>query len=194
MKRHIINRHICLLALTLCVSLGVILLPACSSTAKTSTLSSITSIPTSVPTQITTPFVTATTSTTTAGPTTTLSTAYPIISAASDGQTIRFNVVKFTGTSPSPGAAVSVDDIQATVDSLGNYYAYLDLSKGQNIIEIGTTLNGKTSTDKITVTYLPPLVIFLNEPVISANTDYTKTPLTVTGLPGRWIPSFFIRA
>jgi hypothetical protein len=128
-------------------------------------------------------------STTTASVTETAS-AYPYspsysapadISLLSDGQTVRVNLVKFSGRVPSANTSVLVNNNAVTIDNHGNYYVYLDLNKGQNNIEIKTINSTETKTEIIHIDFVPPLTIHLDMPGWGVSTDLDN-PLSVTGV------------
>ena len=101
----------------------------------------------------------------------------------SDGQTVRVNLVKFTGTTPSPDAIVLVNNNAVTVDSSGNYYVYLNLQKGQNTIEVKTSTAAQTTTKDITILFNPPLTIRVGttQTGVDPSTVF-KIPLQVNGI------------
>jgi len=85
-----------------------------------------------------------------------------------DGKEIRVNLIKFTGIAPSTGSTVTINDIPATMNSDGTYYAYLDVNPGKNIIEIKTNSYGAKTSEQIAITFTPPVTIFLTLPVATA--------------------------
>lgn len=101
------------------------------------------------------------------------------VSMLSDGETIRVNLVRFTGKIPSPNASVTVNSSPATIDDNGNYYILLDLSQGENLIEIKTTTNTETKTNYVHMIFEPPLIIRLDLPDFNFDNDYLKNPLTL---------------
>lgn len=107
-----------------------------------------------------------------------------IIDKNSDGQEVRVNLVKFTGSIFSPNTIIMVNNVQATVNNDGSYYAYLDLAPGENSIEVKTNANQTIASDHITVTFRPPLVIILYwaswNP--SDSNNYTKVPMEINGI------------
>lgn len=101
-----------------------------------------------------------------------------------DGKEIHVNLVKFTGNVTSSNSIVTVNDIQAIVNSDGTYYAYLDLDPGKNLIQIKTNSNGAVTSEQIAVTFTPPLKVFINFPWTlppNPNADYRKVPIEITG-------------
>jgi hypothetical protein len=106
-----------------------------------------------------------------------------IIDKTFDGREINANLVKFIGSVSSPRTSITVNNIQATVNADGSYYAYLDLAPGKNIIEIKAINDQTTISDQIFVIFLPPLLVLLGWPIgnPSDNSDYTKIPFKVNG-------------
>lgn len=107
------------------------------------------------------------------------------ISSPEDGAGLKVNLQKVTGTVSDPGATVVVNGIEAKVAEDGTYYAYIELAEGKNNIEAVAMRDVAKSTEDITVSFIPPLVvrythIVYPEPEIIV--DYTKTPLPVTGM------------
>jgi hypothetical protein len=100
-----------------------------------------------------------------------------------DGKEIRVNLIKFTGIAPSTGSTVTINDIPATMNNDGTYYAYLDVNPGKNIIEIKTNSYGAKTSEQIAITFTPPVTIFLHYPwpPPSPAPDYTKVPLDMIG-------------
>jgi hypothetical protein len=125
--------------------------------------------------------------------TTSLGTTIPVVSPPltaplsinenSDGQTVNVNLVKFTGTIPSSDTTVLVDNNPVTVDAAGNYYVYLDLQKGRNIIEIKAITGLAISTQDINVFFTPPLTIrvWLTQTSFNPGTVF-KTPSPIAGV------------
>ena len=99
-----------------------------------------------------------------------------------DGREVNVNLVKFTGSVSSSNSTVMVNSITATVNNDGSYYAYLDLKRGKNTIEIKTTTDQITTSDTITVNFIQPLIVNLNWPDTQNDVDYRKVPVTITGI------------
>lgn len=98
------------------------------------------------------------------------------VSALSDGQTVRVNLVRFTGKIPSPSTIVLVNGSSVTTDN-GNYYIYLDLLRGQNVIEVKTITDTETKADNIHVFFEPPLAVHLYLPNFDSKENYLENPL-----------------
>jgi nitrogen fixation protein FixH len=148
-------------------SIILVSLVGCSKTTQTT-------IPTTSTISITTTTVGATGTTITSPPK-----EAPIsIDKSSDGQTVRANLVKFTGGIPSADATILVNNNSVKVDSSGNYYIYLDLNKGQNVIEVKTITGTETKTENIHIFFKLPLAIQvrLNKSNFDPNTDF-KSPI-----------------
>jgi len=103
------------------------------------------------------------------------------VSRLSDGAELHVNLAKFVGSVTSPDTTVLVNNIQAPVDEDGSYYAFLDLVEGKNVIEIQTTEGRSTNVERITVTFSPPLAVFLDYPESKTGINYIKTPIVVNG-------------
>ena len=105
------------------------------------------------------------------------------INQSSEGQILRVNLVKFVVTA-SPSANVTINDIPAVKDVDGSYYSFLDLTPGKNIINIKTAVGDIVDLHETMVTFSPPLFVYLNHPNFGTNsndTDYSKTPVNITG-------------
>jgi Glucodextranase, domain B len=105
------------------------------------------------------------------------------IDANSDEQTVNVNLVKFTGTIPASASRVLVDNNPVTIDTSGNYYIYLYLQKGRNIIEIKTITGLAINTQDINVFFTPPLTVRVSLTQTSFDPDIVfKTPSPITGM------------
>lgn len=98
-----------------------------------------------------------------------------------DGREINVNQIKFTGSVSSQDNIVMVNSAQATVNNDGNYFAYLNLIPGKNIIEIKTTTNHVTASENVSVFFVQPLVILPNWPS-SNDVDYRKSLIIISGI------------
>jgi len=106
------------------------------------------------------------------------------LNSPEDGAKFKINLQKVSGTVSDPQATVVINGIEAKVAEDGSYYAYIDLIEGENTIEAVALKGVEKSSQSVTVTFTPPLVIYLDaEPEWRYN--YTKTPLTVTGTVNR---------
>jgi hypothetical protein len=103
------------------------------------------------------------------------------INENSDEQTVTVNLVKFTGSIPSPDATVLVNNNVAPVDNSGNYYIYLDLQKGQNVIEVKTINGTEINIKDINIFFAPPLTIRLENLALDPTTDL-KMPTPISGI------------
>lgn len=125
---------------------------------------------------------TASITTTTSAQTTNPSYSAPAdVNLLSDGQTVRVNLVKFSGRVPSANTSMLVNNNTVSVDNQGGYYAYVNLNKGQNIIEVESLSTLETKTEIIHIDYVPPLIVHLDIPGWSVSTDLNSTIL-VTGV------------
>jgi len=102
------------------------------------------------------------------------------LNAPEDGAKLKINLQKVSGIVSDPQTTVVVNGIEAKVAEDGSYYAYIDLIEGENTVKAVAFKGVEKSSQSVTVTYTPPLVVYLDaEP--EWRYDYTKTPLTVTG-------------
>jgi hypothetical protein len=104
------------------------------------------------------------------------------ITSPQNNEEYRINVLTVTGMVDDPGAIVLVNGTEAVVGVDGGFQGYSVLTEtGENTIEVIALGDEAKAVQTITVTFVPPLVVYLNadpEPGI----DYTKEPLlSVTG-------------
>ena len=102
------------------------------------------------------------------------------IDSPEDGAEFSINVQKVSGVVSDPEATVRINDIEARVARDGAFYAYIDLTKGENTIEAGATRGNDTHSETITVSFSPELAVYLDIESESG-VDYNITPVTVTG-------------
>lgn len=102
------------------------------------------------------------------------------ITRQSDGQVLHVNLVKFVG-SCSPDTSILINNVPAIVDQDGNYFLFLDLAKGRNVIQIKATQGTNISTDSLAITFEPPVAVVFTSGYDN-NTNYRKAPFPVTGL------------
>jgi uncharacterized protein YfaP (DUF2135 family) len=104
------------------------------------------------------------------------------IASPQNNEEYRINVLTVMGTVNDPGAMVLVNGVEAVVASDGSFQGYAVLTKvGENNIDVIALGDESKAVQTIIVTFTPPLVVYLNaspEPGI----DYTKEPLSVTGI------------
>ncbi|MGD9142292.1 MAG: hypothetical protein PVG61_00435 [Dehalococcoidia bacterium] len=97
------------------------------------------------------------------------------------------NVLPVTGTVDDPAAIVLVNGIEAVVAPDGSFrgYAVLDnairTDTDDYIIEVIALNKTKKSVRTVTVSFVPPLVVYLNAET-ELGVDYTKEPMPVTGM------------
>ena len=103
------------------------------------------------------------------------------ISTQSDGDVLHVNLVKFVGKVSSLDSRVFVNNTPATVTSDGSYYAFLDLAKGKNVIQVNTVNGTRLTNQSLSVTFVPPVAVRIDYPKYDKDVDYSKTPLTITG-------------
>ncbi len=99
-----------------------------------------------------------------------------------DKDELKVNMLPVSGAVSDPEATVVVNGIEAKVAGDGIYYAYIELAEGENDIEAVAIRDMAKSSETITVSFIPALVVRLDYPYPGEiGVDYTKTPLTVTG-------------
>jgi len=86
------------------------------------------------------------------------------IDSPEDGAEFSVNVQKVSGVVSDPEATVRINDIEAKVDRDGAFYAYIDLTKGENTIEAGATRGNDTHSETITVSFSPELAVYSDLP------------------------------
>jgi uncharacterized protein YfaP (DUF2135 family) len=103
------------------------------------------------------------------------------ISSPQNDQEYRNNLLAVTGTVNGPDAAVLVNGVEAVVASDGSFRGYAVLADlGENTIDVIALNNANKAVQSITVTFAPPLVVYLSADP-KPGIDYTKEPLSVTG-------------
>jgi len=90
------------------------------------------------------------------------------------------NVQKVSGIVSDPEATVQVNGIEAKVAQDGAFYAYIELSEGENTIKAKAMRGKDTYSETIAVTFVPELAIYIDLETESG-VDYNITPVTVTG-------------
>jgi nitrogen fixation protein FixH len=106
----------------------------------------------------------------------TLRVAYPQHNAE-----YRVNVLPVTGTVSDPTAVVLVNGVEAMMAADGSFKCHAVLKEGENNIEVIAVKDVVKTTQDITVTFNPALVVYLNYPSAAQDVDYTKEPLTIGG-------------
>ena len=121
------------------------------------------------------------------------------ILAPQDGIVLEKNLIGLYGKVSDPEAGVTVSyagkQAEPIFDGKGNFHAFLDLDKGPNTIEVTASKNGKKAIKAVTVTFNPPLAVYLDLIPMGANltldgpaaiTGYVTRPeaiVTVNGVP-----------
>ena len=93
----------------------------------------------------------------------------------------KVNLLPVTGTVSDPTAAVVVNGAEATVAADGGFQGYAVLDEGENNIEVIAIKGAAKTARNITVNFTPALVVYLDYPSLSRDTDYTREPLTING-------------
>lgn len=83
------------------------------------------------------------------------------IDSPNDGTIFKTNLVEVSGVVSRPEASVVVSGREATVAYDGSFYAYLDLAKGENIIEAIAISGGGMAMASVKVTYSPAVAVYL---------------------------------
>jgi nitrogen fixation protein FixH len=103
------------------------------------------------------------------------------VTSPQNGVDYNVNLLPITGTVSDPAAKVLVDGIEAAVAADGSFQGYALLEEGENNIEVIAIREAAKTVQDVTVTFIAALVVYLEQPSIDWNTDYTKEPLTVIG-------------
>jgi hypothetical protein len=103
------------------------------------------------------------------------------IDSPEDGTELDVNVIKVRGMVSDHRAMVTVNGIAAKVAQDGSFSSWVQLMTGPNTIEVVATLGDEDVSKTITVTFNPALAVYLEMPRPEIGTDYTKTPLKVSG-------------
>ena len=77
------------------------------------------------------------------------------ITSPEDGATLTESPVAVSGTVPDPEATITVNDVGVEVAEDGTFSADVELTEGENTINIVATLGEETLTKTVTVTYTP---------------------------------------
>jgi len=105
------------------------------------------------------------------------------IDSPGHGTEHKVNLLKVSGTVSDSEAVVVVNGVEAKVAGDGTYYAYIELTEGENDIEAVAVRDMAKSSETINVTFSPPLAIYLDYPEeLEFGVDYSKTPITVHGV------------
>jgi hypothetical protein len=91
------------------------------------------------------------------------------------------NVQKVAGTVSDPTASVKINNIEAWVAQDGSFVAFIELPVGPDNLNVSATLGTETVSQVLTVTFTPPLAVFLDYIQPSPGVNYLITPATFTG-------------
>jgi len=103
------------------------------------------------------------------------------IKTPEDGAEYYVNVLKVTSAASNSKATVTVNGVEAKPVGNGEFYAYIELTEGQNDIEVVATLGQAKITKTVTVSFSPALAVYLDYPEPANEVDYSNTPLIVKG-------------
>ncbi|MEA1958286.1 MAG: hypothetical protein U9N44_01240 [Chloroflexota bacterium] len=116
------------------------------------------------------------------------------ITYPADSTVCKNNLLNITGMVSDPSAIVVIhnyfkvnnspsgDSITVPIDKDGGFSGYVELTEGENTIEVSATLSSKKASDSIKVYHCEiPLAITIQENG-SYGIDYTKTPLPIYGV------------
>jgi proline racemase len=99
------------------------------------------------------------------------------ITSPQNGDAFNVNVQKVSGTVSDPTAEVKVNGADAFVAQDGSFYGLVDLPRGESVIEVIAIRGDDSISQEVTVTFNPPLAVYLDLPETSADVDYRITPL-----------------
>jgi hypothetical protein len=103
------------------------------------------------------------------------------IESPDDGDTLNSNRIKVTGAVSPHEAKVLVNGIAARIDNTGEFFVYIDLKEGDNVIKAVANLAGTEVTIQLNVLFDPPLVLIVDPFHGEKGTDYTVTPIEISG-------------
>ena len=102
------------------------------------------------------------------------------VTSPEDGAEFSVNVQKVSGIVSDPEAAVQINGTEAKVAQDGAFYAYIELSEGENTIKAKVMRGKDTYSETIAVTFVPELAIYIDLET-EGGVDHRITPVTVTG-------------
>jgi hypothetical protein len=103
------------------------------------------------------------------------------IESPDDGDTLKSNLIKVTGAVSPHEATVLVNGIAARIDNVGEFFVYIDLKEGDNVIKAVANLAGTEATIQLNVLFDPPLVLIVDSFHGEKGVDYTVTPAEICG-------------
>jgi hypothetical protein len=104
------------------------------------------------------------------------------VTSPQDGAEYSINLLPVTGTVDDSTATVLINGIESTVVG-GGFWGYAVLTEtGENIIEVMAIDDEAKTAQNIKVTFIPPLVFSRLNAEPEPGVDYTKEPISVTGM------------
>lgn len=103
------------------------------------------------------------------------------LTSPQDGSTTHVNVQRVAGIVSNPAALVKVNDVQAWVAPDGSFVAFIELPVGTDNLNVVASSGADTVSQEMSVTFTPPLAIFLDYFQPSPGVNYLVTPAILTG-------------
>ncbi len=103
------------------------------------------------------------------------------VSSPQSNTEYKVNLLLVTGTVDDPAATVLVNGREAIVSADGGFQGYAVLEEGKNDIKVIAIRDAVKTATNIMATFTRPLVVDMNYPSLSRETDYTKVPMTIIG-------------
>ncbi len=104
------------------------------------------------------------------------------INDPTDGSILKTNLIRVTGTVSNPEATVMINEQEAHVANDGSFYAYVELSEGDNTVEAVARLGRESVETSVNVIFYPSLAVYLRLPESSEyDKPFLEVPITVTG-------------
>jgi len=100
-----------------------------------------------------------------------------------DGITINTNLLKVRGKVSPSDVIVRINGIQASANHEdATFYSYIELSEGENEIEVAASRGNKSTVKVLSVSFEPVPWIDYRWPDLKEGVDYTKTPIHISGI------------
>lgn len=103
------------------------------------------------------------------------------VSSPQSNTEYKVNLLPVTGKVDNPAATVLVSGREAIVSEDGSFQGYAVLEEGENDIRVVAVRDSVKTATNIMVTFTQALVIHLDYPSVTRETDYTKEPMIVNG-------------
>jgi len=111
------------------------------------------------------------------------------IASPEDGEVLSANVIKVYGTVSDSGATVTINDTPAHIFEQGDFYSYVELQEGENVVEVVSHRGNEEVTETVRVFFKPALWIYYDWPLetdwpdfaTEDGIDYTSTPINIAG-------------